>query len=223
MTRFDQKIFSIIFVGRQNPQILNHEFLLKNNIFPTDKLPFKDIPLDSKEKKPFDNFVSIPVMANLRYKNVNITIEENRYQISDKLKGAPNESSIIEFTKRYFNLLRYTPITVGGFNFKGSILFDSDADRSALENKLIIDKKKICESLGLKGFESSFKLEYPCENGRAMLSIQNVRINKMIKNVNFNYEFNYKDIDSFLKNLDLVSLLYGKFKSILKKIGVICS
>ena len=45
MPLFEGKFFNIVFIGRLNPQILNHDFLLNNRVLPEDKEPFKTLVL----------------------------------------------------------------------------------------------------------------------------------------------------------------------------------
>ena len=54
------------------------------------------------------------------------------------------------------------------------------------------------------------------------LSFSKVAGNDLIKGLNFNYEFRYKDIDSFWGNLDEIPILLEKFKSILSKLNIQC-
>lgn len=216
------KFFSIILIGRQNPQILNHDFLLKNNIIPFDKSPFKDIGTKQPEEKPFTGFLSTPVLTQLTYKNVNIVIEEGRYQITDNSNIPPTESSIVVFTKNYFSVLKYTPFVLGGLNFNNLISFGSKDDKINFENKFISDRNGIYKELGISNFEISLQVDCPFNQNKMGISISKIIGNDLAKVLNFNYEFRYKDIDSFLGSLDEVSILFEKLKSILSKLNIQC-
>lgn len=123
MPIFDLKLFSIVFIGRQNPQILNHDFLIKNEVLPIKSEPFKSLIKDSSQKKPpFTSYLSTPVVTALDYKWISIIVEENRFQIKDAKFKVPSKSPIITISKEYFGtLLKYTPFQVGGINFGGEL------------------------------------------------------------------------------------------------------
>ena len=100
MPIFDPKLFSIVFIGRQNPQILNHDFLIKNEVLPVKREPFKSLIKDSSQKKPpFTSYLSTPVVTALDYKWISIIVEENRFQIKDAKFNVPSKSPIITITK----------------------------------------------------------------------------------------------------------------------------
>lgn len=216
------KFISIIFIGRQNPQILNHDFLLQNNILPTDKSPFREAVLGENKEKPFSDFISTPVLSKLTYKNINIVIEESRYQILDSASVNPTESPIVEFTKRYFSLLKYTPIALGGFNFNYLIQFGSKEERIAFENKFISDRNGVYKEIGIVNFEIGLKIECPFNDNKIEITFGKLPGNDLLKAINFNYEFRYRDMNSFLANLDDSPILFGKLKDILTKLKVQC-
>ena len=216
------KFFSVIFIGRQNPQILNHDFLLKNSIIPFEKSPFKDIVSKQSEGNPFNDFLSTPVLTKLTYKNVNIIVEESRYQITDIANTSPLESPIVEFTKKYFSVLKYTPFVIGGFNFNYQISFGSKDEKIDFENKFISDRSGIYKELGLSNFEVSFQVHCPVNQNKIEFVVSKIGGNDLAKTVNFNYEFRYNDIDSFLANLDEVPALFERFKNMLTKLKIQC-
>lgn len=222
MITCQSKFFSIILIGRQNPQILTHDFLLKNNIIPFDKSPFKDIATKQPEEKPYSDFLSTPVLTKLTYKNINIIVEEGRYQITDISNTLPTDSPIVIFTKNYFSVLKYTPFVLGGFNFNNLITFSSKDEKVGFENKFISDRNSIYKELGINNFEISLQVDCPFNQNKIEVSISKIIGNDLAKVLNFNYEFRYKDIDSFIGNLDEVSILLDKFKSILSKLNIQC-
>ena len=141
--KYQPKFFSIVLIGRHNPQILNHDFLLKNEIAPPGRdLSNKDASGKQLEKA-YSHFVSTPVLASIVYGNFSIVIEESRFQITDGLGNVKSDNSIIDFTKKYFSLLKHTPLTLGGLNFNALISFDSDKEIKSFEDKFI-SKRAIC-------------------------------------------------------------------------------
>jgi len=222
MINCQPKFFSIIFIGRQNPQILTHDFLLKNNIIPFDKAPFKDIVSKQPEDKPFSDFLSTPVLTKLTYKNINIVIEESRYQITDTANISPLESPIIQFTKNYFSVLKYTPLGLGGFNFNYFISFGSKDEKLEFENSFISDRNEIYKELGFTNFEVSLQLACPFNQNKLEFAIARVTANDLAKVFNFNYEFRYKEIDSFLANLDDIPILLKQITGMFAKLKIQC-
>lgn len=216
------KFFSIILIGRQNPQILNHDFLLKSNIIPFDKSPFKDITTKQPEEKPYSDFLSTPVLTKLTYKNIDIVIEEGRYQITDISSTPPTDSPIVIFTKNYFSVLKYTPFVLGGFNFHNFLSFGSKDEKIEFEDRFIADRNSTYKELGINNFEISLQMACPFNQNKIEISIAKVMANDLVKIFNFNYEFRYKDIDSFLGTLDEVPILFDKFKTILSKLKIQC-
>ena len=82
MPSFEGQSLSIVFTGKQNPRILNHDFLLNNGVLPKNKEPFKGL-FAKQDSDPFTDFLSTPVLACIRYAPINLLVEENRYQIRD--------------------------------------------------------------------------------------------------------------------------------------------
>jgi hypothetical protein len=112
MPSFKGQFFSIVFIGRQNPQILNHDFLFSHGVLPKDKEPFKNL-FAKQDSQPFTEFISTPVITSIKYGPISLVVEENRYQIIDNRFEDPPSSPIIQITKKYFEeLLRYLPVAI---------------------------------------------------------------------------------------------------------------
>ena len=136
MPNFKETLFSIVFIGRFNPQILNHDFLVNNKILPEKEEPFKAL-FAKEDNKPFTEFMSTPVLTTIKYDSINIVIEESRFQIQDLNNTDPSTSPIVSITKKYFGeILKYTPISAGGINLNGIITF-TDADDEQRFNETI--------------------------------------------------------------------------------------
>ena len=220
MATFKGRYFSIIFIGKQNPQILNHDFLVKHNILPENKEPFQTLFANS-ESNPFSEFISTPVLTSLKYGPIIITIEENRYQIVDNSFDEPLSSPIIEITKKYFgNILRYTPFIVGGFNFKGILKFDDLKDEESFDNNLGVDRNRIRNLLDENDVRMGLTLSYPWNNGIIEINLPKAKERLKPGEINFNYEFNYKNIDDFIKRLDDLPLVYEKFINFIESFDI---
>lgn len=221
MPFFSPKNFSIVFIGRQNPQILNHDFLINNRVLPTKREPFKSLIKDSSEKTPpFTQFLSTPVVTTLVYKWISIIAEEGRFQIKDNNFGIPSKSPIISITKKYFGEhLRYTPFQLGGINFAGELNFANENDEIAFDKKLGIDCKTFANYFKIEEkVQYSTKLNYPLNEDQIELRVDKSKKHQEKAMLNFNFEFIYDDIDSFLSRLDKVDGIYKIFKEILKKL-----
>jgi hypothetical protein len=223
MPPFKLNFFSIILVGKQNPQILNHDFLINNQVIPIEKEPFKTlINKSSKDKPPFTQYLSTPVVAQLAYNWISIIVQESRFQIIDNKVSIPSKSPIISITKTYFGkLLRYTPFQIGGLNFNAELKFKNKKDENIFETMLGLNSEKFKRSFNIKDqiqFES--KIGFPLDNGQGQINVSNPKKKQNIKNVNFNFEFNYEDIDSFIMKLDEADRFFDIFIEMLVKLKV---
>ena len=222
MSIFDLKLFSIVFIGRQNPQILNHDFLIKNEVLPVKREPFKSLIKDSSQKKPpFTSYLSTPVVTALDYKWISIIVEENRFQIKDAKFKVPSKSPIITITKEYFGtLLKYTPFQLGGINFGGELKFSDLEEERNFDDRLGIDNKKFETYFKVNKVRISNRITFPWNDDQLELRIDKPKKDLNISNLNFNFEFTYENIDSFIGKLDKVDKVYMKFKEILLKLNV---
>jgi hypothetical protein len=220
MPSFKGVFFSIVLLGRQNPQILNHDFLVKHGILPPDKEPFKDL-LKQEDSQPFTEFISTPIISSIKYGFISIAVQENLYQITDSRLESPSESAIIPITKKYFGeILRYTPFLLGGINFNGSITFSNVDDEQRFDENSGINRNIINNLAGTINTRIGTILSFPSEEGVIEIQMIKPKDRALPGIINFNYEFEYKDIDSFLGNFDGTLSLYGKFVSFLRSLDV---
>jgi hypothetical protein len=168
--------------------------------------------------------LSTPLVTTLVYDWISIIIEQERYQIKDTNFGVPSQSPIISITRSYFGkLLRYTPFRLGGTNFGGEITFLDKDDERDFDERLGIDSQKFETYLNIVGARFSTRIKFPCDRNQEdeiELRVDKPEKSSAIGILNFNCEFLYEDIDSFVKKLDEVNRVYKKFKQILKKLGV---
>jgi len=220
MATFEGLFSSIVLIGMQNPQILNHDFLVNHNVLPKDQLPFKE--LFAKEgSPPFTEFISTPILATIRYGPISITVDESRYQITDRRFEHAPSSQIIHITQKYFGeLLRYTPIQLGGVNLNGNLRFADPDDEKAFDEILGFDRARLCQIAGTTDVRTGVFFSYPWNNGIVEAQLPKPKDRSKLGTINFNYEFKYQDIDSFLANLDDFGKVYASFKSFLKSLGV---
>lgn len=221
MLTFKPNFFSIIFLGSQNPQILNHDFLINNSILPLEKEPFKSLQTKNNQDKPYTQFISTPVITSIHYNWISIVIEANRYQIKDDKNIDPASSAIIGITKKYFaETLKFTPLEVGGVNFNGTISFSNDEDENKFDEKIGINKTNLLSITGAKDCKAGINLFFPWENGIAEIKIIRVKNIPLQCSVNFNYEFKNKNIDALMDYLGQSQLGFNKFIQFLESLEV---
>lgn len=220
MLSFEGKLFSIVILGRHNPQILNHDFLLNKGVLPTNKEPFKSL-FTAQNPKTCTDFISTPVLTSIRYGPISLVVEEHRYQIKDDRFENPPSSPIIEITKKYFGeLLQYTPLQLGGINLQGTIGFASVEDEQVFDERLGIVKEKLFDLAGTSDTRASIAFTFPWSGGMVEVRIRKPKERTQPGEINFNYEFKYEGMDSFLKNLDDTGQVYKKFNDLLVSLGV---
>jgi len=224
MSLFKKKFFSIILLGRQNPQILNHDFLINNKILPEDVEPFKSILAKQAKpnSKPFTDFISSPVITTIKYGYISLAVQENSYQIIDKNYENPESSPIIKITENYFGkFLKYTPFKIGGINLNGTIQFSDKADEFNFDQKIGINREILCTHSGSNNLSVGISFNFPWESETIEVTVNKPKVSPQIGNINFNYEFKYNDnIDAFLGNLGKVGQINNKFIEFIKKLDV---
>jgi len=222
MPFYTPNFFSIVFIGRQNPQILNHDFLTNNQVLPIRREPFKSlIKNSSKEKPPFTEYLSTPVVTTLAYKWISIIVEENRFQIKDSNFKIPSKSPVISIIKEYFGKrLRYTPFLLGGINFAGKLNFSDEDDERDFDKRLGIDIKKFETYFKTKRGRYSPKINFFWNKDQIEFRVDKPKEGLMGGDINFNFEFKYENINSFISKLDDTDKVYKRFKEILKNLKV---
>ncbi len=220
MPNFKGQFFSIVFIGRHNPQILNHDFLINNEILPVNEEPFKSI-LAKEDKNPFTEFVSTPVLATIKYGSISIVIEEGRYQIKDTNCADPATSAIVQITKKYFGeILRYTPLNVGGINFNGNITFNGEEDEQEFDKNFGFNRNPLCDYTGTKDIRLGMAFSFQWLEGIVDVQIPKSKGPSGSCTINFNYEFKHDDMESFFVNLDKAEQTHQKFRNLLLLLNV---
>ncbi len=220
MPIFEGKFFSIIFLGKQNPQILNHDFLVNNKVLPKNKEPFKTL-FSRKNAESFTDFVSTPVLVSIKYDTISITVEENRFQIMDFKFEDPLSSPIIQIAKKYFgDILKFTPFILGGVNFNGIIKFSDNKDEEMFDKQLGMEREKVSNIFRVNNIRMGFSFSYPFNKGIVEINLPKLKDRSKPGTVNFNYEFKYENISNFIANLDDLPIVYKKFCELLESLKV---
>ena len=219
MATAKQRFFSIVLVGGQNPQILNHDFLVANSVLP-DTEPF--VCQKGKEKdNPFTDFFSSPPVARIAYGNYSILVQQDRYQAMDTTGADPTQTPIIGITKKYFGgVLEYTPFTLGGLNLNCELTFKADEERK-LDELLGVDHNRVRHAFACDNAVVSSTTAFPFLAGRLLIGVAKPKEADKPSTVNFNYEFPYPgNMKEFLANLDFVTKLVEYRCSFYDRIGV---
>ena len=214
-----QMFFSIVLVGRQNPQILNHDFLESNGVLPR-KEPFYKQNLAQGEAV-FTEFFSTPPMARIAYKKYSLLVYEERFQAIDTTGDDPRESPIIQITKNYFgNLLKYTPFTVGGLNLNCELTL-GPAEEQVIDGILGINREQANQAFGFVSTIGSITGIFPFLDGKMSVVFAKPKDPGNPTKVNFNYEFSYPgSMEAFLSNIDKVDKIVDYQQSFYERIGV---
>lgn len=216
-----QNFFSIVLVGRPNPQILNHDFLVRNGILP-DEPPFTQD--EQEEETPFTKFFSTPPVAQIEYGDYALLVQEDRYQAIDSSGNVPTASPIIDITKRYFgDVLKYTPFARGGLNLNCDLSFEDQEDILMLDEAIGIDRPKASSAFDAENPILSTTANFPFLKGRLSVAISKPKDTEKPVKAHFNYEFDFHvdmSLKSFLASLDSIDRVSEYCFSFFKRIGV---
>lgn len=218
MAQANQKFFSIVLLGRPNPQILNHDFLVANDILPHLKPFFKEV---KESETPYTEFFSTPPVSRIAYEEFSIQIQEDRFQAMDTSGGDPQTSPIIGITKRlYGDILKYTPFTRGGLNLNYEIFLENDQERNTLDAKMGIDMSQARIAFDTDNPSISITATFPFNNGRILISMAKPRDTYPL-NCNFNMDFDFnQNLNDFLMHIDEISRLLDYTKNFYLRMGV---
>ena len=220
MAKFEKQFFSIVLLGRQNPKILNHDFLVNNKIISLKHEPFKSL-LNKEKESPFSEFISTPVLASIKYDYISIVVQEDRFQIIDRNFLDPSKSIIVSITKNYFGkILRFTPFQLGGMNFNGFIQFNNKTDESRFDKSIGMEITRLRKLVKEKDTRIGYTFSFPFENGTIETQITKPKELDKPARINFNYEYEYQDIDSFMKHLGTAPIVFKKFLEMLRLLEV---
>ena len=198
MAKLVNNYASVVVLGRQNPQILNVDFLKQENIIPTDKPPFVKY---MDPKKPFSGFLSTPPLAQLIFDNITFLVEENRFQIKEESIGKWTDTHVISIAEKYYETLQYTPNKVVGVNINSAVIFKSQEEASRFQELFIKNDCFVFQTINEKNMQASsvFRFFSSTLDGRITLAFN--QLVGLKRDINFNYEFDYQDLSNFKEEL----------------------
>ena len=212
MAEYIQDLLNVVVIGNMNPQIINHEWLLKEKII-NEKHFVSRRPGES----PFKQYVCTPPFTQIIYDNIKFIVEMNRFELSTQQKSI--NSDIFDIAKEYFSKLPHTPVTKLGFNIIGFFKFDN-ADELQKFNKKWMDYSdslaKLIQNKEINlGFGVTFKEDIALYRLDCIVPDAHQR-----RQVNFNCEFNIKDTQGIISilsdNLKYINRMDTLIKSLLK-------
>jgi len=224
MATFKGSFLSIVLIGRQNPQILSHDFLIKNKVIPEYEEPFKTAIETSQtvNKRPFSDFVSTPVLTAIRYGKVDITVEENRFQIRDGEFAGPTVSPIYAITRRYFvELLKYTPLKIGGLNFAGQVEFANEDDRKRVDDLMGMHPPTASDFFENQDVMMGAVERMKWKDGWIEVQFQKPKEKPLSAALQLNYEFEITDQQPLLNGLNAAPDAYAKFEQLREYMGLV--
>jgi len=206
MANQSKNFISIVALGGQNPQILNVDFLKDNKIIPIDEAPFDQL---FRQEKPVKKYISLPGLANLVLGNIELVIDEGRFQVRETAISEWIDTKIIDIAKRYFEVLSYTPLKMIGLNFNSTIVFDTPEEAENCQQLCLPKDSKLAKIISRDNINisASSVLRYPYgdDGGRIMLTIKQPNKENNRRIVNSNYEFDFTDWTNFGSELNKIS------------------
>jgi len=217
MAELSKNFISFVALGGQNPQILNIDFLKAGDIIPVNQPPFDEL---LKQEKPVKKFVSVPGFANLVLDNIEFIVDESRFQIREKGISEWSDTKILEIAKKYFEVLRYTPLKLVGLNLNSIITFGSSKEATSFQELFLSENSRIVGIIGKDKIAASIVFRYPYSNQGARITLTIEQPNKENKKraVNFNYEFDFTSWTKFGSELGKISEISNYFDSIIQKL-----
>lgn len=199
MASINKNHISLVAIGRQNPQILTVDFLRSEGIIPKDESPFKEL---FQGEKPFTEFISTPPFTKLAFGPIEFFVDEKRFQV--RANGITDwcENAVMSIAEKYYQVLPHTPLQIVGINLNATLTFSSVEEGIGFQSLFLPEDSRI---LGLIENEvtASTVLQYPYANndGRITLTFEKPNKEKTKRGINFNYEFDFTDWDSFRAKL----------------------
>lgn len=216
MVEVKKHSINLVAIGRQNPQIINADWLKANNIVPSDKSPFKEL---FAQKEPFSKFVSTPVFTNLILGPIEFIVDQERFLITDTAINEWSDTPIIQISKEYFSVLHHTPIRLVGINMAVKLTFSDLKEDSFFQELFLPKESKLFKAIDNKGVNAStiLRYSYPNGNGRLTLGLGELRRKERIERmVHLNYEFDFTDFAKFESELAQISKVGEYWDGILR-------
>ncbi len=214
MGNVQKNYINLVAIGGQNPQILNLDFLKSNKILPVDEEPFRSI---LSQAKPQIEFVSVPGFVRLVVGNIEFIVNADRFQIKEAAISKWAETKIVKISEKYFEILRYTPLKIVGFNLNSTIIFDNTEMSQNFQNLFLPQNAPILKIINKGEIAAGVVLRYPYSAGGERFTIALEQQGKVDnkRTINFNYEFDFTDWPKFKSELVKVAEIEAYADSII--------
>ncbi|MCK4819586.1 hypothetical protein KA005_27710 [bacterium] len=164
-------------------------------------------------------YISLPGLANLALGNIELVIDEGRFQVRETAISEWIDTKIIDIAKRYFEVLPYTPLKMIGLNFNSTIVFDTPEEAENCQQLCLPKDSQLAKIISRDNINisASSVLRYPYgdDGGRIMLTLEQPNKENNRRMVNFNYEFDFTNWAHFRSELEKFSKIADYSDSIL--------
>lgn len=217
MFEIEKSVVNLTVVGKLNPQILTVAFLQVNQIIPEDEKPFKQL---LRQETPHTGFISTPVMAKLAFDHFEITADLARIVFVDRKLDHWACTPITSICRKYFKVLKHTPVQLSGFNLTATLTAGDAAALQKLQEIFLPKDSRILDIIKQDSVRADAVLRYPynADGGRITLSIRQTPKNKDEFNINLNHEVDFTDWQAFGVYLERLDEFGQYFDSILGEI-----
>ena len=194
MAEYKHSFVNVTVLGRMNPQILTHDWLVKSKI-----ITWRDFVTRDKTKAPFSTYFNTPPMTQLAYGPLVFTVEENKFVLLDSKAGI-GKTKIYRMAQQYFKLLSHTPLTKVGFNVQGALTFKNPKEMKAFDSKYVNCGEALQQIAIGKGERISFAVS--TKEGKAVYRLTCTKHPEEPKAIlGGNCEFDIKDSTGLLEIL----------------------
>lgn len=211
---FSRQFVGTVVIGSINPRILNHDFLINNDILPKVE-PFKAKP---NGDPPFSNYIATPVMTTITYEHLSILADASRFQITD-YKLPPEKNLNNEIAEKYFKILAYTPMRMVGFNLNGLLTYKDDSEQLEFEKHLGINHEALYKIMTVSKIDLSGSIKADWEGGSKAIALAQDPISRQ-PGINLNCEFPCDDFSSLKIQLAKYEKVYHEFSRLLRELGI---
>ncbi len=193
MSVYTQTKINVVVIGNMNPQILNHNWLLKEKIIPPKLLA------SGQDVVPFSNYVSTPPFTTITYGKLSFNVDINRFT----LQGNQNDlnTEVFSIAKKYFSKLSHTPVQKLGFNLYATVKFDSTEEEKGFINKWVSSSDSLKELFNNRNIQLGFTVI--SKKGKVRYQLSCIRKSVDRKNIllNCNCEFDVSNTNQLVKYL----------------------
>ena len=208
MVEYIQDLLNIVIIGNMNPQIINHEWLLKEKI-----ISEKHFVSNQSGQSPFGTYINTPPLTQITYKNIKFTVEMQRFELSTQEKSL--NSDIFNIAKEYFIKLSHTPVTKLGFNIIGFIEFKPIEELEKFNKKWLNYSDSLVKLVGNQEVNLGFGFIFKEAGAQYRLDCM-VPDKQNRRRIRFNCEFDIKDTNDIVNILSDSSKYINRMDTLIK-------